>query len=176
VSTYLIDGYNLLHAMGVMHRKMAPGGLEKARLFLLGTLNGAFAELSSSVTVVFDAAGALPGARGDEDYHGLHVRYALGGQQADDLIEELIQHDTAPKQLTVVSDDHRLQKAARRRHAKYLGCSDFLDVLDQRRRKRTAAPPPPDKGASSTKDKEHWLKEFGDLEKDPELKDFFETF
>ena len=33
---YLIDGYNLLYAMGVIHGRLGPAGLEKARLRLLG--------------------------------------------------------------------------------------------------------------------------------------------
>ena len=33
---YLIDGYNLLHAMGVLQGRVGPLGLEKARLRLLG--------------------------------------------------------------------------------------------------------------------------------------------
>jgi predicted RNA-binding protein with PIN domain len=177
-TTYLIDGYNLLHALGVLKRKMGPGGLEQARLFLLGSLHGAFEEQSSNVTIVFDAAGARPGASGDEDYHGLHVRYAVGKEQADDLIEELIQQEARPKHLTVVSDDHRLQKAARRRRANYLGCAEFFDVLQEKRRKRTSSlPAPEDKQQGlSAREKDHWLKQFGDLENDPEFKDFFETF
>ena len=35
---YVIDGYNLLYAMGLVHARMGPHGLEKARLALLGRL------------------------------------------------------------------------------------------------------------------------------------------
>ena len=55
-ATYLIDGYNLLYAMGVLGGPVGPHGLEKARLRLLGLLHGSFAEESFTVTVVFDAA------------------------------------------------------------------------------------------------------------------------
>ena len=59
-TVFLIDGYNLLHAMGVLHGRVGPTGLQKARLRLLGLLHGAHGEASSAVTVVFDAAHAPP--------------------------------------------------------------------------------------------------------------------
>src|SRR5262245_54622478 len=60
---FLIDGYNLLHAMGVLHGRVGPTGLEKARGRLLGLLRGAYAEQEHDhVTVIFDAAKAPPGA------------------------------------------------------------------------------------------------------------------
>ena len=53
---YLIDGYNLLHAMGVLRGRVGPTGLEKARRRLLGLLHGSYGDESCRVTVVFDAA------------------------------------------------------------------------------------------------------------------------
>ena len=116
---YLIDGYNLLHAMG---RLQARTGLEKARQRLLSLLHGAFGNESASVTVVFDAADPPAGATEVQDYRGIQVRFAVYQDQTDDLIELIIQRDSAPRQLTVVSDDHRLQKAGRRRHCPVMGC------------------------------------------------------
>src|SRR5205809_7364029 len=119
---YLIDGYNLLYAMGVLRNRAGPTGLQKARRGLLGLLRGAYGEEAAEVTVVFDAAGAPPGAAEEEHYQGIHVRYAIHQDQADDLIEALIRHHSAPRQLTVVSDDHRIQQAARRRQCTVQGC------------------------------------------------------
>src|SRR5690349_19449608 len=70
VMRYLIDGYNLLHAMGLLHGKAGPHGLEKARLALLGHLCGCHRENVSAVTVVFDASGAPPGAVPEDEYQG----------------------------------------------------------------------------------------------------------
>src|SRR5690242_13106530 len=112
----LIDGYNLLYALGwVRGRRGGPAALEKARRHLLGLLSGAYGAEAATVTVVFDAAKAPAGVADSEIYQGVHVRYAVRHEQADDLIEEVIRQDSAPRQLTVVSDDHRLQRAARRR-------------------------------------------------------------
>lgn len=134
---YLIDGYNLLHAMGLLCGKVGPHGLEKARLALLGRLCGDHGADAVAVTVVFDASRAPPGAVAEEDYHGLHIRYALNSE-ADDVIETLIQRDAAPRQLTIVSDDHRLQQAARRRRCPVLGCLDYLEERERQRRRKAA--------------------------------------
>jgi predicted RNA-binding protein with PIN domain len=168
---YLIDGYNLLHAMGLLRGKAGPHGLEKARVSLLGRLAGAFGEYAGSVTVVFDASRAPTGADSSGQYQGVHVHYTQN-QEADDLIEEFIRHDSSPRQLTIVSNDRRLKDAARRRQCRVLGCADFLDQIDRQR--HTAGPPPPEKSAKPdevTRDEtQHWLREFGDLANDPKLK------
>jgi len=170
---YLIDGYNLLHAMGLVHSRTAPTALRKARLGLLGLLSSAFGDEASSVTVIFDAARAPRGVPSEEDYHGVHVRYAIHQAQADDLIEALIREASAPRRLTVVSNDRRIQKAAERRQCQAMPCGEFLDELERRRRK------PDQKAAVKSKEperpfdeeKEHWLKEFAELENDPALRE-----
>ena len=93
---YLIDGYNLLHAMGALHGRAGPRGLEKARRRLLGLLGGAFADAAAAITVVFDASGSVHAGDEKQEYQGIHVLFAVHYPQADDLIEELIQHDSAP--------------------------------------------------------------------------------
>jgi predicted RNA-binding protein with PIN domain len=169
---YLIDGYNLLYAMGVLRKRMGPDGLEKARQNLLGVLHGSFGDESDNVTVVFDAARPPPGVPAETEYHGLHVRFAIGLAAADDLIEMLIRKASAPRHLTVVSDDHRLQKAARRRRCVVSGCGDFLQALERRRQAPPPAGQPPAKPAGvSREETQHWLKEFADLADDPALKE-----
>jgi predicted RNA-binding protein with PIN domain len=176
VSTYyLIDGYNLLFAMGVLHRRVGPHGLEKARLGLLGLLRGAYGDDAGQVTVIFDAAHDPPGLIHEQQIQGIHVRFAEAEKEADDVIEELIRHAAAPKHLTVVSDDHRIQQAARHRHCTVLGCGEYLDWLARSRRQRRQPPETPEK-PSRALDKEHWLAEFADLDHDPDLKDVFDPF
>ena len=53
--SYLIDGYNLIHALGMIRKLMGPGGLEESRNTLLAFLAKAFGENASRVTIVFDA-------------------------------------------------------------------------------------------------------------------------
>jgi predicted RNA-binding protein with PIN domain len=164
---YLIDGYNLLHAMGLLCGKVGPHGLEKARLALLDRLFNDHGDDAGAVTVVFDASRAPPGVAAEEEYQGIHVRYALGGE-ADEVIETLIQQEAAPRQLTIVSDDHRVQQAGNRRRCPVSGCLDYLEEMEQRRRRKPALPEPSAKPESiSSEETQHWLHEFADLVNDP---------
>jgi predicted RNA-binding protein with PIN domain len=176
--SYLIDGYNLLYALGVLGGRTGPAGLEQARRRLLGLLLGSHRDEPSAVTVVFDASHAPPGATGIEEYHGINVRFAVKQAEADDLIEDLIRQHSAPRQLTVVSNDHRIQQAARRRHCVVLDCAAYLDLLERRRRAR-----PADGSTDSEKpegvsgeETQRWLREFADLTDDPGMKELFEPF
>jgi len=165
--SYLIDGYNLLHAMATLSKRAGPGVLERARLRLLHLLHNSFGEQASQVTVVFDAAGAPAGSTPEHELHGMRIRFALKGRQADDVIEDLIHHDAAPKQLTVVSNDHRLQKAARHRKANVMSCEDFLDMLERLRRQKPKTPAGPEKKDGETPEEtRRLLEEFGGLDKE----------
>jgi len=174
---FLIDGYNLLHAMGLVAKHAGPDGLEWARRRLLSFLRNAFPDDATSVTVVFDAAKSPKGFVAEHDYEGIHVLFAVHHDEADDLIELLIRKSTAPKDLTVVSDDHRIQRAARRRQCAVSGCAEFLDWLMEHRRLRPQRPGEATKpDVLSENEKEHWLREFGDLANDPNIKEVFDPF
>jgi predicted RNA-binding protein with PIN domain len=132
---------------------------------------------STNATIVFDAAGAPAGATDEQEYRGIQVRFSVHHQQADDLIEALIRQDSAPKQLTVVSDDHRIQGAARRRQCRILGCLDFLEEVERTRRQRLAKPvQEPEKEIPLGQDVDCWLRAFADLDNEPEMKELFHPF
>ena len=133
----LIDGYNLLHVVGILGRGVGPGGLERSRLALLNFLAESLtaAEIPRT-TVVFDAHDAPPGLAGTVIHRGLTVRFAVRYEDADSLIEELIRADSAPRRLVVVSSDHRLQKAAHRRRAKAVDSDAWFAEVIERRRQR----------------------------------------
>lgn len=175
---YLIDGYNLLFALALLPKQHAPQALHHARLRLLDLLRSAFGDDATNVTVVFDAAAAPRGASAVQDHRGLEVRFAVHYDEADDLIELLIRRDPRPQRLTVVSDDHRIQKAAKRRKCPVFGCGDLLDWLDRRKHLRERPPqqPPSKPQRSSAADTEHWLQAFGDLDGSPELREAFNPF
>src|SRR5262245_18910529 len=127
---YLIDGYNLLFAIGWLLRQDQPQRRRWARQRLLTELVAWHGDDAGQVTVVFDAGDGFRGAAAEETVHGVRVLYALR-QQADDLIEELIRKDPDPRHLTVVSNDHRLQQAARHRHCPVLACLDYHDQVSR---------------------------------------------
>jgi predicted RNA-binding protein with PIN domain len=167
---YVIDGYNLLHAMGGLKTREGPSGLEKARERLLGILKGSFGEEATLLTVMFDASHARAHGPAQTSYHGVRIRFART-EEADDLIETLIEQHHAPKQLTVVSDDHRLRRAARRRRACSMSCGAFIRLLVDRR-KSTA--PLPEKIELSPEESQQMLEAFRHL--DDELRRELDPF
>ncbi len=161
----IIDGYNLLNAAGILPRGVGPATLERARLALLNFLAESLqADELAQTVVVFDAAEPPAGARRELVHRGLEVRFAARGQDADTLIERLIRLHSAPRRLTVVSSDHRLQRAARRRRAAAVD-SDvwYAEIVRQRelrRQSRQAAPERPPVPLLA-EDVDYWVRRFG---------------
>jgi predicted RNA-binding protein with PIN domain len=130
----LIDGYNLLHAAGILAPHAGPASLERSRRALLNILAESLPEAEQARTVVvFDAAGAPPGLPHSVQHGAIEVRYSRGYPDADTLIEELILRESAPRSLTVVSSDHRIQRAARRRKARAKDSDRWYAGLMRRR-------------------------------------------
>jgi predicted RNA-binding protein with PIN domain len=159
----IIDGYNLLHVTGLGGRGAGPGGLERSRLALLSFLAASIdhAELAGT-TVVFDARHAPAGLPRTLAHRGMTVRFAAGYESADELIEELIRADSSPRRLTVVSSDHRLHRAARKRRARAVDSDVWYAEMERRR----AAVAPEQLPAKPTdlvpSELEFWLKLFDD--------------
>jgi predicted RNA-binding protein with PIN domain len=166
---YLIDGYNLLHAWGLAPpRGSRPGQLERARLNLLDRIRFVLGPAVAGVTVVFDASHAAAGSAAEKDYHGIRVCFPRDGS-ADDCIEELIRREPKPRELTVVSDDHRLHQAAGHRHCHAQRCLDYIEELQTRHPAApdADAPRPQAKPESpSPEEARRWLEEFGEVDGD----------
>ena len=176
-TTYVIDGYNLMHAMGILTGKVKPLGLERARLQFQEFLVRAFGDHSSQVTVVFDAPRAPPKLAREQTYKGLTILLSAGQQEADDLIEALIAKHSSARHLVVVSSDHRLQTAAQRKGAQSMDCTAFLDFLDRQHDGQPVASAAEEKKEQlSEQEINAWLKEFAGLEDEPDLKEAFKRF
>lgn len=163
----LIDGYNLLNASGIFGpaSRRGPGGLERARNAMLNLLAESLpaGELARTA-VVFDAAKAPYGLSRSFEHKGLTVHFASRDSDADSLIEELILRDSAPRRLTVVSSDHRLQRAAHRRKAIAIDSDRWLAQMLRERQSRQLAGPSDSvkpEGPLSPGEVEFWLKQFG---------------
>jgi predicted RNA-binding protein with PIN domain len=155
---YLIDGYNLAHKITLPAGKVGPARLDAARSELLAMIAAAHGDAANTVTVVFDTK-RTRNIEPEQVIHGIDVRFAIG-EEADDMIERLIQAHTSPKQLTIVSDDHRLQTAGRRRACRILECSQYLDQLERKQRPAKTAANDADKPAVG--DAAEWLAAFQD--------------
>jgi len=164
----LIDGYNLLNTTGIAGPEGKASTLERSRLALLNFLAEALdPHEAAHTTVVFDAHSPPPGLPKVIEHRGLTVRFAARYPDADSLIEELIRADTAPRRLTVVSSDHRVQRAARRRRARavdsHVWHAEMVRRHHQRRESSPAKPAPPTLPLSP-EEVAYWLEQFGDDE------------
>jgi len=129
-ATLLVDAYNALHVTGVLPPEIAgvdaPG---LARLVARSRYG------SRACWLVCD--GAPPGSRRSggvirqpvAGVEAVEIVYAGPGRDADSAIERLIERDTAPRQLLVVSSDRRILTAARKRRCRTLTSEAFLARL-----------------------------------------------
>lgn len=169
----LIDGYNLMYALGVMTRRFGPDGLRKARHRFLNDLAALLEPVEAHLTtVVFDASSALEQAPPQTRHKGLTVIFAVGDENADARLERLIAGHSAPKGLTVVSSDHRVRDAASRRKANVLAADTYWDQLQERRRRRKA--PPASTEAPTPTESAYWQEAFRDVSEMPEAREVFD--
>lgn len=126
----LVDAYNVLHHP-LAHREL-PGDAGPAEL---AALIAAGRHRRRGAVLVCDGVprGMGPMARRCAELRfqveQAEVIYAGPGRDADTLIERLIEAESAPRRMSVVSSDRRLQRAARRRRARVIPSGDFLRSL-----------------------------------------------
>jgi predicted RNA-binding protein with PIN domain len=157
----IIDGYNLLHVTGITGRH---GDLHGSREALLRYLAGAIEPKERALTtIVFDAAEAPPGLPRTINFEGLTVHFASNYQDADEQIEELIATCNVPRSLLVVSSDHRIQRAARRRRAQFVDSDVWMADISRRRvqvnRSNDRGPQEP-QASLTADDVQYWIAEF----------------
>ena len=114
------------------------------------------------VTVIFDGRPNRRSA-GDAqaDTGAAAVRYS-GARTADEVLAELVDADSAPRQLMVVSSDRQVRRHARRRRCKVVDALDFVPLLEAAAAwaaKALQAAPETQGLAKGQLNK--WLKEFG---------------
>ncbi len=143
VVTYLIDGYNLMYAVGLLRAGLPTGGLERARHRFLDWLADSTSKKGEVVRVIFDARMA-PAPSLESLHRGIRVRFAFG-QTADDLIEELLEIEQVPHRVTVVSNDNRVRDAGRHRGSEAKTCEEFVDWLIQDPANESVPPPEAEK-------------------------------
>jgi predicted RNA-binding protein with PIN domain len=174
--SYVVDGYNLLFHLGLVDRRTGATALEQARRRLVEQVRDTIGQGNPAITVVFDSARNRRTMPAPREYLGIEIRFAGGGQLADDVIETLIAQCARPQQLVVISNDRRVQDAARRRGARAWTCDEFLEHGEPR---RSLAPRPSretERPMPSRAEVEHWLAEFGDLADDPAFREVFDPF
>ena len=165
----LIDGYNLLHVTGIAGRGGGPGGFHQTREALLRFLAASISDDQRvQTTVVFDANDAPPGLPKEVTFQAMTICYARDFPDADAMIEQLIARHHAPRSLLVVSSDHRIQRAARRRKARSIDSDRWYSDLWQRRvedrHHRQLRVPEKPVGQLSAKEIDYWVEQFSSNE------------
>ncbi len=156
--TYLIDGYNLLYAIGLASRNLPAKGLERARTQLLDWLADQLADRDDRLRIVFDAQKG-PAPSSEYSHRGVRVRFAFR-QTADELIEELIRDELHPKRVTVVSNDGQVQESARHRECFVLTCQEFVDWLIAKPAPAARAPGESAEVSATPEEMAAWLEAF----------------
>lgn len=167
----IIDGYNLLYAAGMGRVSYGPRDLERCRRRLLNFLADKLtAAEQARATVIFDARHPPPNAPHLQMHGELRVFFATPHGDADLFIEDLIAAHSAPKQVTLVSSDHRLQTVARRRKSKHIDSDEFFDELNRRRPRADTPSSRPIReadhkqtGGMADAELAHWLNVFGGI-------------
>lgn len=138
--TFLIDGYNLMHAIGLASKRMSAKKFESKRGEFLDWLAKETTGRGVEVRVVFDAQQAvMPSA--ESVHKGLRVRFAYR-QTADDVIESLVVQETHAAKMTVISNDTRIQAAAKHAGCGVMSCESFNDWLLARQPPPASHEPP----------------------------------
>lgn len=159
----LIDGYNLLHAIGYHGDLSEPGVLESARVRMLEKLSQYLTEEErKNSLVIFDAGHRSKDLEQQYVRDLIRVEFAMDHLDADSRIQELIRDDNVPKQLLVVSSDHRIQRTARARHASFLDSDQWLVLLESRLQS-VSAEADPDATLKPETENDYWMELFSSV-------------
>ncbi|MCC6677417.1 MAG: NYN domain-containing protein [Phycisphaerales bacterium] len=161
----LLDAYNILHTRGILPPRLA--GLEIPGLIhLIGRSRYAGRGLRlvcDGRRPPTDKASAMRSGEERVTLGPAEIWYAGEGKDADGLIEQILRMDSAARRMVVVSSDRRVQRAASRARAEFIGSETFLMhlVRDEEAPRRSALPEfvtavPLDGYAVA-----HWIREFG---------------
>jgi len=120
----IIDTYNVLHAIEGL-------GHEAASLDVpsLGRLIASSRHAKTRCLLVCDGnrgqSGPIPGAP------NVYAKYVGTGRDADSAIEDILASHSAARRMLVISSDHRIQRAAEKRRAKWVESRAFLEQIIQ---------------------------------------------
>ena len=155
---YLIDGYNLLRAIQRYEEFATLTDVQLCRIV---------ADFLRCVRdrghIVFDGLGP-PDKRELGGICGVEVYFSGEHHEADDVIEQKIADNTAPKSLVVVSSDNRLRTAAAKRKATAIRAEPFWAFLCEQLEKEANRPvPEPTEKRHGVTEREAdlWMDEFG---------------
>ena len=151
----LIDGHNLLYAVKAMTEGQVLSEVQLCKL-----ISGYLRQIKQRGEIIFDGRGPLDksGLMGTANFE---VSFSGSATDADTVIENRIKASTAPKRLTVVSNDNRLIKAAKARKAVAITADDFWGQVFKKLSRKRREPEPAAKRTGITEgETDFWLKFF----------------
>jgi hypothetical protein len=156
----ILDGYNLIHADPEL-KKISRSSLESARGRLVKRLTGYIEAKNVQLTVVFDGHGGITDV--DVEIPGrLQLLYSAAGQSADDVILEILESSSNPREYVVVTSDMAdIGRAAGAMGVSVVPSPEFLSRIERRRGDAGGEPE-----ESVTDDVEYWLRQFGGDDQD----------
>jgi len=166
----LVDGYNLMHAIGaIQHGDTQPKALQRGRDRLIEKIAQRIPSSSRKwIWIVFDSEVAPKNLPDVWQRDGIMVVFSRGWNSADELLQSIIAAHHSPKQLIVISSDHAVQRKALARAAHAWDSDRWIEAIDAMRENGTSIDSSetvrdedlrPDH--ISIDDRERWLREFG---------------
>jgi predicted RNA-binding protein with PIN domain len=168
---WLIDGYNLMHILGLV-RPRGQRRFAKCRRNLVHWVSKVHGPEAHQVCIVFDGQNSeretvevLPA--------GPTVIFSRD-ETADDLIERILE-ESRSGELTLISNDRRLQQAAKRWGSKVWSCDQYLEWTLAPDVPEVKQPKPAEK-PTEAQDVGYWKQQFSHLDEDPELRRFNQIY
>jgi predicted RNA-binding protein with PIN domain len=155
----LIDGYNLLRYMQASDEQFEV--LNEVGLCRIISLY--LSRIRSNGQIIFDGFGPMD--KSDlSGFGNLEVYFSGQDTEADEIIEEKILINTAPKRLMVVSTDRRIRAAASHRKAISVRSDLFFYEVEKVLDRKMMTPEPKEKRSGLTEaEAEQWI-DFFDLD------------
>ena len=130
-STYLIDGYNVIHYSSVI-RPLLSESIEIARDFFIDKVERFCITSGNKAKIVFDGRGRHQQAPMTSDIvPGLEIVYSRGDLSADALIERMVYVANNRREIVVVSGDMGIRDLCRGLGAFVISSENFIAKVSE---------------------------------------------
>lgn len=156
----LLDAFNIIHATGVLPPEHAD--IDVPGLVAL-LVRSRYARTPTTLVCDGPRPGVGHAGPSASAIAGTRILYTGAGREADDEIERLLEASSFASRMLVVSSDKRVQRAARRRGARWTRSSTFLHhvALDLARPARDPLPKWVHEIPLGPAEVEQWMRQFG---------------
>lgn len=120
---YLLDTYNIVHITGILPQEWA--GIDIKELINLIQMSRF---RNSPITLICDGS-PIKEVKNITLTSNISLKFAGGGKLADNLIRQIINSDSSPKSICVVTEDREVQRDAKRNSCKVMTSSIFLKKI-----------------------------------------------